>query len=117
MKILSTVEELQGAEPGTYEVTGEAADELNRQFVKILEKRYSVVSNVPMPKLRRKPNGVPPYVAKAIDEYKAAYRARYGVASLDIEWRDGHAYIEANQGISVELLRKRTRQLRRLTQR
>ena len=71
-----------------------------------------IESNVPMPKLRRKAGAIPANVAKAIADYKAAYKALHGVSVLGIEYRNGYIYVEGTQGVSLSIFRQRIKQLR-----
>lgn len=49
---------------------------------------YEIQNGHKMPKQRRKPGAMPQAVKKAIDDYKAAYKALYGVGAPNVEWRD-----------------------------
>lgn len=70
-----------------------------------------IESNVPMPKLRRKAGAIPANVAKAIADYKAAYKALHGVSSLDVRYENGYIYVEGHCGVSLQIFRSRIKQL------
>lgn len=71
----------------------------------------TIDDNVPMPKLRRKAGAIPANVAKAIADYKAAYKALHGVSSLDVRYENGYIYVEGHSGVSLQIFRSRIKQL------
>lgn len=73
---------------------------------------YEIENDVKMLKQRRKPGAMPQAIKKAIDDYKAAYKALYGVGAPNVEWRDGFVYVEGLSGVSLAIFRSRIKQLR-----
>lgn len=73
---------------------------------------FEIESGHKMPKARRKPGTMPQAVKKAIDEYRDAYKKLYGVAPLNVEWRDGFVYVDGQTGVSLSIFRSRIKQLR-----
>lgn len=73
---------------------------------------FAIENGHKMPKARRKPGAMPQAVKKAIDEYKTAYKALYGVGAPNVEWREGFVYVEGLSGVSLAIFRSRIKQLR-----
>lgn len=49
----------------------------------------------------------------AIDEYKAAYKALYGLTAPEVSYRDGFVYVTGVEGgVSLSIFRERIKQLK-----
>lgn len=74
---------------------------------------YAIENGHKMPKARRKAGAMPQAVKKAIEDYRSAYKALYGVAPLGVEYRDGFVYVEGQTGVSLAIFRSAERRRKR----
>lgn len=67
-----------------------------------------IESDVPMPADSPK---LPRKVAEAMADYKAAYKAVFGVYPLEPKYENGYILIEGHCGVTLSIFKRRIKQL------